>query len=116
MKEIFMAKDKNFLINHYLNFIELNVLPIFKKRGKISEDILEIIKYNISVVLECCGKDKNYFETQKKFINRKKSVAAIRQFRKEFGISEDEYNDAGLEKRLIENNLDIYKTFGKMFG
>ena len=49
-------------------------------------------------------------------MDRKKSVEALRKFRKEFNVSEKDYNDEGIIQRLEENNLDIYKTFQKIFG
>ena len=44
------------------------------------------------------------------------SMEAVRRYRKEFGISKEDFKDEAIEKRLIENNLDINKTFQKMFG
>ncbi len=35
---------------------------------------------------------------------------------KKFNISEKDYNDEGIIKRLEEKDLDIYKTFQKIFG
>ena len=68
--------------------------------------------------------DKNYYssyyyqyEPQKNnIIKRINSVEAVKRFRNEFGINKEDFCDEGLEKRLIENNLDIYKKFEKMFG
>ena len=73
--------------------------------------------------MECCEIDKNtylenYFEELKiqKEMERKKLVEALRKFRQEFGISENEYADEGIINRLKKNNYDIYKTFQDMFG
>jgi len=124
-KEIFndKIKGRNILKNYYMNFIEANILPLFKKNKNIIRSKLEIIKYNISVILECLGMDKNYYnnyyyqyETNNQKISRPQSQEAVLRFRKEFGIKKEDIKDEALEKKLIENNLDIFKTFGKMFG
>ena len=122
-KEIFNDKisGRNILKNFYMHFIEVNVLPLFKKN--YSQSKLEIIQYNISVILECLGMDKNYYnnyyyqyEKKKQNINRELSEGALLRFRSEFNISKEDYADEAIERRLIENNLDINKTFKKMFG
>jgi len=114
---------KNIIKKYYMNFIEVKVLPLFKKNKDNSNLNLEAIKYNISTILECLGMDKNYYnncyyqyDMQKKPVNRNQSMEAVRRFRKEFGISKEDFKDEAIEKRLIENNLDINKTFQKMFG
>ena len=122
-KEIFNDKinGRNFLKNYYMNYIEENILPLFKKNNIPSK--LKIIKYNISIILECLEMDKNYYinyfnqqeEKQSKF-SRHQSREAVIKFRKEFNISEEDFTDEALENKLIENDLDIHKTFGKMFG
>ena len=106
-----------------MNFIEVKILPLFKKNKDNSNLNLEAIKYNISTILECLGMNKNYYnnyyyqyEMQKKPVNRNQSLEAVRKFRKEFGISKEDFKDEAIEKRLIENDLDINKTFQKMFG
>ena len=78
-----------------MNFIETNILPLFKKNKNIIQSKLEIIKYNT---------------------NRRSSVEAVSRFRKEFGIRKEDYTDEAIENRLIENDLDINKAFSKMFG
>ena len=117
-------KENNTILKDYcLNFIEESVAPLFK-RGDISDDKREIIKYNIETILQLCGMDKNYYrhlynpeaQNKKKYYDRNKSIEALGKFRKEFGISEKEFTDEGILARLIENNLDINKTFQKMFG
>ena len=106
-----------------MNFIETNILPLFKKNKNIIQSKLEIIKYNISIILECLGMEKNYYnnyyynyERKKTKTNRRSSVEAVSRFRKEFGISKEDYTDEAIENRLIENDLDINKAFSKMFG
>ena len=125
-KEIFNDKvsGRNILKNYYMNFIEENILPLFKKNKNIIQSKLEIIKHNISVILECLGIDKNYYNnyyyqyetTNKNKFNRYQSQEAVLRFRREFNISKEDFKDEALENKLIENNLDIYKTFGKIFG
>ena len=122
-KGIFNDKKngRNILNNYYMNYIEENILPLFKKN--ISSSKLEIIKYNISIILECLGMDKNYYneyfnqqEAKQPKFSRQQSREAVIKFRKEFNISQKDYTDEALENKLIENNLDINKTFGKLFG
>ena len=117
------AKGRNILKNYYMNYIETIILPLFNKNKNINKSKLEIIKYNISVILECLGMDKNYYnnyynqyEIKKHNFNRCYSQEALIKFRKEFKISKEDFTDEAIEKRLIENDLDINKTFGKMFG
>ena len=123
-KEI--EKDLNegkFSLKEYCqSFIEENVLPLFKK-SNLNKDQFETLKYNIEKISECCGLTKNYYsdafnqsKMQKIKVDRKKSIEAMRIFRREFGITEKEYNDEGIIKRLEENGLDRNKTFQKMFG
>ena len=124
-KEIFndKIKGKNILKNYYMNYIEEIILPLFNKNKKIITSKLEIIKYNISIILECLGMNNNYYnnyysenEKKKKNVNRRQSQEAVVRFRNEFKISEEDFANKPLEDKLIENNLDIYKTFGKLFG
>jgi len=124
-KQIFNDKinGKNILKNYYMNYIEEIVLPLFRRNKDINQSKLDIIKYNISIILECLGMDKNYYnnyfyqyKTKKKNDNRTQSQEAVLRFRKEFGINKEDFKDDALENRLIENNLDIYETFLKMFG
>ena len=116
-------KGQNELNNYCINYIETNVLPLFKRRDLTNEE-REIIKYNLEVILQCCGKDKNTYinyyypelKRNKKERNRTKSVEALRRFRKEFLVSEKDYADEGIILRLAENDYDINKTFQKIFG
>jgi len=115
--------EGKFVLKDYSkNYIEKNVIPIFKN-NKLSKAQFEALKYNIEKILECCGLQKNYYlkaiYQQKKKTNEidgKKSIDALKKFRLEFGISEKDYCDEGIIKRLEENELDINKTFQKMFG
>ena len=124
-KEIFndKIKGRNILKNYYMNYIETIILPLFKKNKNIIQSKLETIKYNISVILECLGIDKNYYnsfyyqnEPSMKKVSKAQSIDAMLKFRNEFKISKEDITDEALENRLKENNLDIYKTFGKIFG
>ena len=108
-----------------MNYIEGNILPLFKKNIISSKQkvIQEIIKYNICIILECLGMDKNYYnnyfyqqEAKQPKFSRCQSKEAVIKFRKEFNINQDDFTDEALEKKLLENDLDIYKTFGKIFG
>ena len=116
-------EGKFVLKNYSQNYIEENVLPIFKKKIKLNNEQFEVLKYNIEKILECCGLPKDFYSNEiyqqnikKNEIDRKKSIDALRKFRREFGITEKEFNDEGIMKRLEENGLDINKTFQKMFG
>ena len=104
------------------SFIEENVLPLFKK-SNLNKDQFEALKYNIEKILECCGIPNKYYsdvifqqKIKKITVDREKSIEAMRKFRREFGITEKEFNDEGIIKRLEENGLDANKTFQKMFG
>ena len=105
------------------NYIEINVLRIFK-REDLTEEQREILKYNIETILEICGINKQAYREYyysggiiKPYkVDRSKSNEALIKFRKKFLISEEDYNDEGIINRLIENDLDINKTFQKMFG
>ena len=110
------------IANYCKSFIEENVLPFIKK-SKLNKEQFEALKYNIEQILECCGLPKNYYSEDiyqqkiKKFeMNRRKSIEAMRKFRKEFGLNEKDYKDEELIQNLEENKLDINKTFQKMFG
>ena len=124
-KDIFndKIKGRNILKNYYMNYIETIILPLFKKNKNIIQSKLETIKYNISVILECLGIDKNYYnsfyyqnELSMKKVSKAQSIDAMLKFRNEFKISKEDITDEALENRLKENNLDIYKTFGKIYG
>ena len=118
-----MNAGEHYLKDYCVNYIEENVLPLFKKYY-LSDEQRDIIKYNLEVLLKICRLDKNTYSNfyypeinnKKKIIDRKKSIEALRRFRIEFGINEKDYNDEGIIKRLAENDYDINKTFQKMFG
>ena len=104
------------------NFIQGNVLKLFKK-DNIPKEILEIVKYKISSLLECIGMNKNYYSAYyypdmkiDKTKNRQSSVKAAQRFREEFNVSEKEINQDVLVNALYENNNDIYQTFGLIYG
>ena len=118
-----MKEGKGDLKDYCKNYIEVNVLPLFKRKD-LEDNQREILKYNIEVILKCIGEDKKLYKNayhpevfkNKTEIDRRKSIDALRKFRKEFQISEKDYNDEGIIQRLAENDFDIYKTFGKIFG
>ena len=115
--------NQHTLRDYCINYIEKIVLPLFKRKDIFDEE-RAIIKYNLEIVLKCCGLDKNTYynyyyperNNKQKTVDRLKSVDALRRFRKEFGISEKDYKDEGLIPKLVENEYDIYKTFQKIFG
>ena len=97
-------------------------MPILKKNN-LNNEQFNVWKYNIEKILESFGLPKDYYlddiyqyNIKKYKVDRKKSIDALRKFRKEFGITEKEFSDEGIIQRLNENGLDIYKTFQKMFG
>ena len=115
-------EGKFVLKNYCQNYIEENVLPILKKNN-LNNEQFNVWKYNIEKILESFGLPKDYYlddiyqyKIKKYKVDRKKSIDALRKFRKEFGITEKEFSDEGIIQRLNENGLDIYKTFQKMFG
>jgi len=116
-----LTDERNEIIIYAKNFIVYNVLPIFKQTN-ISRELLDVIKYNISVILETIGIDKNYYsnyyfpQLKKEIKNRQKSVEAAERFRKEFNIGKDVINEEVLIEKLDENNNDIYQTFGGFYG
>ena len=104
------------------NFIQVNVLPYFKK-PKIPKDIIDILKYNISSVLKCINISPDYYSAyyypelkKQNRVSRRSSVEAARKFKKEFNISEGQLNEEVLINKLNENNNDIYQTFGQIYG
>ena len=128
LKELKKEIEKEFnegkfvLKNYCQDYIEENVLPTFKK-SKLNREQFEVLKYNIEKILECCGLPKDFYSNdiyprniKNIRVDRQKSIEALRKFRKEFGISEKEFSDEGIIKRLEENGLDINKTFQKLFG
>ena len=126
-KEIFndKIKGKNILKDYYMNYIETIILPLFKKNKNIIQSKLETIKYNISIILECLGMNKNYYNNyfyqgepgqKKKHFSRAQSIDALLKFRNEFQISKEVITDEALVNKLEDNNLNIYKTFGKIYG
>ena len=118
-----MKNGDSTLRRYCINFIEANVLPFFKRKD-LADAQRDILKYNVETIAQCCGLEKNTYRNyyypeifhKKKVIDRGKSVEALKKFRMEFNVSEKDYNDEGIIKRLEENNLDIYKTFQKIFG
>ena len=123
-KEYFKhIEEKNNRVSFYANaFIRSNVLKIFKQRN-ISKDTLDIIKYNISSILECIGMNKDYYAAEyfpelknDKKLSRRSSVETAKIFRKEFNIKEEDLNEDVLIDTLNNNNNDIYQTFQIIYG
>ena len=118
-----MHNERTDLKAFCLNYIEENVLPIFKRKD-LNDSQRDILEFNIETILKCCGEDKNIYRNEyypessktKKVIDRSKSLEALKKFRKEFSVSEKDYNDEGIIQKLESNDLDIYKTFQKIFG
>jgi hypothetical protein len=115
-------EGKYVLKNYCQDYIEENVLPLFKKNN-LNNNQFEVLKSNIEKILECCELPKDFYKNEiypqkikKLKVDRQKSIEAMRKFRKEFGITEKEFSDEGIIKRLEENGLDINKTFQKIFG
>ena len=115
-------EQKNIVYMYVNNFIQGNVLKLFKK-DNIPKEILEIVKYKISSLLECIDMNKNYYSAYyypdmkiDKTKNRQSSVKAAQRFREEFNVSEKEINQDVLVNALYENNNDIYQTFGLIYG
>ena len=97
-------EGKFVLKNYCQNYIEENVLPTFKK-SKLNREQIEVLKYNIEKILECCGLPKDYYSNdiyprniKNIRVDRQKSIEALRKFRKEFGISEKNLVMKGLLK------------------
>ena len=123
-KEYFKhIEEKNNRVSFYANaFIRSNVLKIFKQRN-ISKDTLDIIKYNISSILECIEMNKDYYAAEyfpelknDKKLSRRSSVETAKIFRKEFNIKEEDLNEDVLIDTLNNNNNDIYQTFQIIYG
>ena len=97
-------------------------MKIFKETN-ISKDTLEIVKYNIETVLECIEKNKNLFSDaykpdskREKKGSRQNSVKAARNFRKEFGVKNEDLNEEVLVDLLNKNNDDINLVFQLIYG
>ena len=115
-------EGKSSLKNYCINYIETYIISLFKRKDLKYEEKV-IIKTNLETILECCAKDKNtylkYYPDEfldQKEKDKKKLIEALRHFRQEFGIKEEDYNDEGIIKRLKDNNYDINKAFQDMFG
>lgn len=107
---------------YFKTFIETRILPKIQM-GNLDNHTLDIIKYNISAILECIGMEKNYYLARyyemnrpKKNIDRMKSQEAMMKFRNTFGIGRDVISDIGLEQRLLKNDLNIEKTLEDIYG
>ena len=116
-----LNEERNQISAYAKNFILNNVVPIFQQNN-ISKDLLELVKFNISEILEAVGLDKNLYSSRyspiyiKRIKNRQRSVEAAKRFRQEFQIKKEDINDEALIKKLDENDNDIYQTFQGIFG
>ena len=117
-------KTNNNIIYVYANsFIQNNVLKYFKKKN-VDRDLLEVLKYNISSVLECIGMNKDFYSSHYNYVlnrerrgrPRQSSIDAAVLFRKEFNIKEEDLNQDVLIQVLEENNDDIFQAFGTIYG
>ena len=116
-----LNEERNHISAYAKNFILNNVLPIFQQ-SNINKDLLELVKFNISEILEAVGLDKNLYSSRyspiyiKRIKNRQRSVEAAKRFRQEFQIKKEDINDEALIKKLDENDNDIYQTFQGIYG
>ena len=116
-------EKKEYFKKYCKDYIEENILRLFKKKD-LDDNKREILKYKIETILDCIGEDKNLYRkyyhpelfNNNTEIDKRKSMDALKKFRKEFQINEEDYTDEGIIQRLAENQYDIYKTFGKIFG
>ena len=117
-----LKEKRNIVPMYATSFIESNVLKIFKQPN-ISKDALDIIKYNISSVLQCINMNPEHYSAYyypniraEKRVNRRSSVEAAKAFRKEFNIKNEDLNEEVLIETLNQNDNDLYKTFGLIYG
>ena len=116
-----MRNGDNSLKTFCINYIEINILPIFKKKN-LRESEREILIYNIETIAQCCGLEKNCFDGfypklfKKKEIPRKRSVEALKRFRKEFNNSKEHSTCESIINRLEDNNVYIFNTFQRIYG
>ena len=107
-----MQNGKSSLKDYCLNFIEENVLKLFKKN--LSDQERQILQYNIESLLKICGLDiktyRDYYypeiKSKKKVVDRAKSIEALHRFRNEFQVSEKEFTD-----EAQSNNITSPKAF-----
>ena len=115
-------EEKNIVYIYVNNFIVNNILKLFKKRD-IQKEVLEVVKNKVSLILPCIGMDKDYYSAyyypnmiRDYRRNRQSSVEAAIRFRKEFQVSEEDLNQEVLVDKLYENNNDINRVFGLIYG
>lgn len=124
---IFKAKKKGENLSFYCKeFIEVNLLPFFKK-NVLTKNQSDALKTNIGIVMGCCELNPDYYSSyyysrdyklnnNKAKLNRRQSMDYVRKFRQKFQISEKDFADEGIINKLEENNYDIDKAFSKMFS
>ena len=117
-----LKEKRNIVPMYATSFIESNVLKIFKQPN-ISKDVLDIVKYNISSVLQSINMNPEHYSAYyypniraEKRVNRRSSVEAAKAFRKEFNIKNEDLNEEVLIETLNQNDNDLYKTFGLIYG
>ena len=109
------------LVNYFDNYLKTNVFKIFERK-KEKESLLDIIKFNINLLLKCFEMNMNkyikyyYPEYQTNIRDRQKSIDAKNRFRTKFFVGQDVINDEELMKKLDKNDNDENKTFEQMFG
>ena len=109
IKEVKEGKDD--ILKYCLKYLKINVLPIFK-RNDIDKDILDVVKYNISTILECLGIKDNCFNSNKNIDSENKNIilfksqAVLKNVNKKFGKESFAiYNDY-FEKICNEYNIN----------
>ena len=102
-------------------FIEKIILPLIRKNTLTDEEV-KTVKYNISLILDCLGLDRNYYDdlyqdkAKTTIIDRNKSKDAAKKFRKEYGIGKDIITDDALEERIIKNDYKLENVMQDMYG
>ena len=112
-KELVNEISKGDLKRYCLNYIEANVLPLFKRKD-LNAHKKDILKYNTETIIQCCGLNKNYYNisyycdlSKEKEKNRKKSENISKKSRTRFNSKDkDNYDRANI-------NIEFFKGLGK---
>ena len=93
------CKGENNLKRNCLNFIEENILLLFKRKD-LNAHQKDILKYNMETIVQCCGLNKNYYKisyfselSKEKELNRMKSETILRKFKTRFNSKNKDYYD-----------------------